>query len=136
HLGSTRLVTDAGRNTLEKTEYFPFGEESAAPGPETKKFTGHERDYNSASGWNLDYMDARDYSPSVGRFLSVDPSSKLRLQQPQSWNRYAYSLNNPEHYTGQGREVHAYILRGDRGGVCRDRLHIRVPGPAHGVGSS
>ncbi|MGZ5446315.1 MAG: RHS repeat-associated core domain-containing protein, partial [Thermoanaerobaculia bacterium] len=96
HLGSTRLVTDAGRNTLEKTEYFPFGEESAAPGPETKKFTGHERDYNAASGWNLDYMHARYYSPALGRFLSVDPvlDVKRSIREPQSWNRYSYVVNN------------------------------------------
>ena len=100
HLGSTRLVTNASRTILEKTEYFPFGEESTTPGPETKKFTGHERDYNSASGFSLDYMHARYYSANLGRFLSVDPTwESADVKRPQSWNRYSYVLSNPVNAT-------------------------------------
>jgi RHS repeat-associated protein len=56
---------------------------------ERMKFTGHERDAT-----NLDYMHARSYLPWTGRFLSVDPGG-FDPSQPQSWNRYAYVLNNP-----------------------------------------
>ena len=55
-------------------------------------FTGKERD--SESG--LDNFGARYNSSSVGRFVSVDPSSRsVRRGNPQTWNRYTQSLNNP-----------------------------------------
>lgn len=108
HLGSARLITDAGKGIVEKLEYFPFGEENVTPGGETKKFTGHERDFNTASGWNLDYMHARYYAGGLGRFLSTDPVYG-NLSRPQSWNRYAYVLNNPVGYVDpDGRQALAY----------------------------
>jgi RHS repeat-associated protein len=180
HLGSIRLTTAGTTGVLTRShEFWPFGEEITSTVQESfervqpMKFTGHERDYisavNTESTDYLDYMHARYYTATLGRFLSVDPSPRLRLQQPQSWNRYAYALNNPgkyvdpdgrdtvvfivsngsnwdekaghaavwvesgnrsggvshggydiggygwkgflEHYTGRGREVHAYILK-------------------------
>jgi RHS repeat-associated protein len=39
------------------------------------------------------HLGARDYNPTTGRFLSVDPL--LDLTDPQSINGYAYSANNP-----------------------------------------
>lgn len=59
-------------------------------------FTGKERD--SESG--LDDFGARYYSSNSGRFISVDPSLiSVRPEDPQSWNRYSYALNNPLAYT-------------------------------------
>jgi RHS repeat-associated protein len=59
---------------------------------EPKKFTGHER-----NGGGRDYMHARYYEYSMGRFLSVDPYLDVNtsLSNPQRWNRYAYVSNNP-----------------------------------------
>jgi len=57
-------------------------------------FTGHEY----LSWFNLYNMNGRLYDPLVGRFLSPDPY----VQDPgnsQSYNRYAYCLNNPLKYT-------------------------------------
>ena len=61
-----------------------------------QRFTGHERDERVG----LDYMLARYYEASLGRFLSTDPVAKpgRNLQSPQRWNRYAYTLNNPLKY--------------------------------------
>jgi len=39
-------------------------------------------------------MVARYYSSSLGRFLGVDPRDGEPVD-PQSWNRYEYTLNNP-----------------------------------------
>ncbi|HEY4380105.1 MAG TPA: RHS repeat-associated core domain-containing protein [Acidobacteriaceae bacterium] len=66
-----------------------FGEVSAIP----PRYTGKERD--SESG--LDYMDARYYGSSMGRFMSPDPifASAARVMDPQQWNMYAYARNNP-----------------------------------------
>jgi RHS repeat-associated protein len=54
------------------------------------KFTSHERD----EGLMLDYMLARYYGASMGRFLSVDPVDGTP-GNPQTWNLYAYVTNNP-----------------------------------------
>jgi RHS repeat-associated protein len=64
------------------------------------RFTGHERDFAQLSRIvttpYLDYMHARYYSPTVGRFLSVDPIMPVEaMRAPQLWNRYAYVGNNP-----------------------------------------
>ena len=56
-------------------------------------FTGKERD--SESG--LDYFGARYYGSALGRFTSPDPKiiTKQRVMDPQQWNRYSYTRNNP-----------------------------------------
>jgi RHS repeat-associated protein len=74
--------------------YLPFGEERPSqidPTLSDKSFTGHERDTESG----LDYMMARYYSSSLGRFMAVDPGYDTALEDPQSWNKYAYTRNNP-----------------------------------------
>jgi RHS repeat-associated protein len=110
HLGSTRIVTDAAGNAKTRHDYLPFGEEIsllstnygnrlAIPGytstildGPTQKFTAKERD--SESG--LDYFGARYHSAAQGRFTSVDPSRmSARITNPQSFNRYSYTLNRP-----------------------------------------
>jgi RHS repeat-associated protein len=40
-------------------------------------------------------MMARYYSSSLGRFMAVDPGDDTGLENPQSWNKYAYVRNNP-----------------------------------------
>ena len=56
------------------------------------RFTGKERD--SESG--LDYFGARYYGSTMGRWMSPDPGNiGADPTNPQSWNMYAYVLNNP-----------------------------------------
>ncbi len=44
----------------------------------------------------VSHFGARYMSASLGRFTSVDPgNAAARASQPQSWNAYAYVLNNP-----------------------------------------
>jgi len=40
-------------------------------------------------------MMARYYSSSLARFMAVDPGNDTQLENPQSWNKYAYVRNNP-----------------------------------------
>src|SRR5208283_939459 len=55
-------------------------------------FTGKERDTESGN----DDFGARYYSSAMARFLSPDPLlNSGRPDNPQTWNRYAYVLNNP-----------------------------------------
>jgi RHS repeat-associated protein len=61
--------------------------------PTDKKFTGQRLD---ATG--LYYYGARYYDATIGRFISAD--SKIPdPANPQSFNRYAYCINNPLKYT-------------------------------------
>ncbi|MGH9473162.1 MAG: RHS repeat-associated core domain-containing protein, partial [Terriglobales bacterium] len=45
----------------------------------------------------FDYFGARYYGSALGRFLTPDPAGLAAVDpgNPQSWNRYAYALNNP-----------------------------------------
>jgi RHS repeat-associated protein len=106
HLSTPRLVTNASAQAVGYHVYLPFGEEWFPPSSSTqegspKKFTGQERDRDLASyaadPFSLDYMHARFYSNPYGRFLSVDPMETYD-GTPQSWNRYAYGMNNPLSY--------------------------------------
>ncbi|RPF20713.1 RHS repeat domain-containing protein [Myceligenerans xiligouense] len=45
----------------------------------------------------LTAIGARSYDPVLGRFISVDPI--MDLSDPQQWNAYAYSNNNPTTWT-------------------------------------
>jgi RHS repeat-associated protein len=60
----------------------------------------------------LDYFGARYLSSAMGRFASVDPSMEsVVLRNPQSWNRYAYTINNPLRYIDPNGEL--WIASGD-----------------------
>jgi len=98
HLGTPRLVTKELSVLAGKHSYYPFGAEMNLTPPESAvelmKYTGHERDIVAATNGSVDYMHARYYNANLGRFLSVDPILG-KTQEPQTWNRYAYALNNP-----------------------------------------
>lgn len=102
HLGSTRLITDANRQVVTRNTYYPFGgyTTGAIEGSEALQFTGHERDdLGSNDAGHLDYMHSRFYTPHLGRFLAVDPAAEsMDPGSPQSFNRYAYAMNNPLRY--------------------------------------
>jgi RHS repeat-associated protein len=94
HLGTPRVLLDNAGNVISRHHYMPYGEEMpfVAQGSTTKRqFTGHERDPESG----LDYMRARYYSASLGRFIGADPGDDLLLGDPQTWNTYVYVRNNP-----------------------------------------
>ena len=60
-----------------------------------EKTTGKERDTETG----LDYFGARYMSSSQGRFSSPDPYGLgARLREPQTWNMYSYTMNNPMRY--------------------------------------
>jgi RHS repeat-associated protein len=105
HLGSPRVVTNASGGVVSRHDYMPFGEElGSGVGARTtamgfvvnagmrQKFTSKERDIETG----LDYFEARYFASTQGRFTTVDPlAGSGRAPTPQSWNRYAYVLNNP-----------------------------------------
>ncbi len=95
-LGSSRLASTQLRALYSSTAYAPFGEQYATAGTSDASFTG--QDPNTVSSL-YDFMD-RKFSPSQGRWVSPDPVGMAAVDptNPQSWNRYAYVINNPLFY--------------------------------------
>ncbi|HET9712422.1 MAG TPA: RHS repeat-associated core domain-containing protein, partial [Pyrinomonadaceae bacterium] len=107
HLGTPRMVFDQSgtQANVKRHDYLPFGEELfagtggrtvaqgyAALDPVRQQFTAQERDVETG----LDYFKARYFSSAQGRFTSPDPLlASAETENPKSWNRYAYVLNNP-----------------------------------------
>jgi RHS repeat-associated protein len=92
HLGSSRVVWSV--NGSDDSDFYPFGGERviSSGAANQYKFTGKERDAESG----LDNFGARYDSSSMGRFMSPDPLlNSGHPSNPQTWNRYAYTLNNP-----------------------------------------
>ena len=97
HLGTTRLITSSTGAVVSRHDYEPFGVEIPPTNEDatnSHKYTGHERD--ALSG--MDYMHARFYGSSIGRFMRPDPING-NPANPQSWNLYAYVRNNPVNAT-------------------------------------
>ncbi|MBL0240344.1 MAG: RHS repeat-associated core domain-containing protein [Chloracidobacterium sp.] len=106
HLGSPRINTDVTGAVASRHDYHPFGEEIAtsqrtsvlgyADDTIRKQFTGYEIDGET----DLDFAMARMYANRLGRFSSIDFGNAGALDiEPQSWNAYSYSLNNPVNIT-------------------------------------
>lgn len=91
-LGSPVARTDAAGNLVSRTRYEPYGLTAAGATP-TIGFTGHVNDADTG----LVYMQQRYYDPVAGRFLSIDPVT-TDANTGGSFNRYAYSNNNPYKY--------------------------------------
>jgi RHS repeat-associated protein len=108
-LGSVTNLTSSAGVTQWTYDYHPFGvartttkNSNQAPS-NTVQFAG---EYLDATG--LYYMRARQYAPSTGRFLSVDP--KVQPASKSYYAAYAYSRDNPVTFVDpMGR---------DTGGVC------------------
>lgn len=112
-LGTPRIILDQSGSlaNVSRHDYLPFGEELFAGsfGRTTalgytnadgvrQKFSEKERDNETG----LDYFGARYYASIQGRFTGADPLlSSASVGSPQSWNRYAYAVNNPLRYLDQ-----------------------------------
>ena len=91
-LGSSRLATTPARKLYGDVSYAPFGESYAQSGTVDLSFTGKNQD--TVSGL-YDFL-YREYSPAQGRWIACDPigSGAADPADPQTWNEYAYALNN------------------------------------------
>jgi RHS repeat-associated protein len=100
-LGSTRAtetIQQYGGGWTTRN-YYPFGEEITSTASDQYKFASTYRD--SATG--LDYAINRYYASGTARFLTPDPyQASGGPADPQSWNRYAYALNDPVNYKDPG----------------------------------
>lgn len=93
HQGTGQLSIAAADLALNQRRTLPFGGprgETPKSWPGTKGFVGGTDDTKSTG---LTHLGAREYDPSTGRFISVDPI--MLLTDPQQMNGYAYSNNSP-----------------------------------------
>jgi|SRR5579884_3284317 len=80
------------------------------------QFTGKERDTETG----LDFFGPRYLSSAQGRFTSPDePFIWADPENPQSWNLYAYGLNNPLVYSDPtGHEPCENGINPENGNIC------------------
>jgi len=107
HLGSLSVVTNETGGVVERLSYDPWGRRrntngSNDPGSSVSEsnikdtvvphgYTEHEM----LDSFGLIHMNARLQSPSVGRFITADTALGGPASFTQSYNRYAYCMNNP-----------------------------------------
>jgi RHS repeat-associated protein len=102
-LSSTSLMTDASGTQIDTTmKYLPFGGTLSGSVPTDKLFTGQRLDSTG-----LYYYGARNYDPTIGRFISPDIIVPNPFN-PQSLNRYSYCLNNPLKYIDPSGHIVGY----------------------------
>jgi len=90
HHGTGSIAINASTLSCQRRRSLPYGgARGTQPGGfGSKGFVGGTNDPTG-----LTHVGAREYDPSVGRFISIDPM--FDLSDPQSWNGYAYANNAP-----------------------------------------
>jgi RHS repeat-associated protein len=98
-VGNGRVWQDVAGTVTQQAAYAAFGDGLFSPGGGSCCNLAAGM-YDSAwqdSANNTYHTLNREYSPSQGRWLTPDPAglTAMDLSKPQTWNRYAYALNNP-----------------------------------------
>lgn len=93
HLRSVRSVLDGGANVVATLDYDPFGAVAARTGTEFFRYSFSAREYDANLG--AYYFGARYYDPRLQRFLTPDDQLGGSLIDRDSFNIYAYVLNDP-----------------------------------------
>jgi RHS repeat-associated protein len=99
-LGSTTVTTDEQGALFSELRYDAWGEvryplDGHNPGPSDYTYTGQ---YSNVDDFGLLYYNARWYDPTIARFVQAD-SIVPDPDNSQSFDRFAYGLNNPSRYT-------------------------------------
>ncbi|MFJ2214784.1 polymorphic toxin-type HINT domain-containing protein [Streptomyces sp. NPDC101062] len=97
HHGTGQLAVNAADLSLTQRRALPFGAprgDTPKAWPGTRGFVGGTDD-TKATG--LTHLGAREYDPSTGRFVSVDPL--IDPKDPESLSGYTYAHNSPVSYS-------------------------------------
>jgi RHS repeat-associated protein len=98
HNTAETQITDTGQ-TVTRRRTLPFGE-IRGPEPSWVGERGFVDGTRDSTG--LTHLGAREYDPTLGRFISVDPV--IDTGDPQTMNGYAYANNSPtSHSDPDGR---------------------------------
>ncbi|WP_407939987.1 RHS repeat-associated core domain-containing protein [Micromonospora tarapacensis] len=95
HHGTEQVQINADDLTTNRRRHLPYGEDRSATQPTfsgTRGFVGGTQDDTG-----LTHLGAREYDPTLGRFISIDPI--MDLANPQQMHGYAYSNNSPVTYS-------------------------------------
>ncbi|MFC9083865.1 RHS repeat-associated core domain-containing protein [Streptomyces sp. NPDC057062] len=116
--GTGTLQIDSQTQQVTRRQYKPFGEARDQSGNwiGQQGYVGGIQDDNTG----LTNLGAREYDPTIGRFLSPDPV--LNPGDPQSWNAYDYADDTP-------------VTTSDPSGLCPADL-CGVGYPIGGTGTS
>ncbi|WP_406446857.1 polymorphic toxin-type HINT domain-containing protein [Streptomyces sp. NBC_01613] len=109
--GTGTLAIDSQSQQVTRRQYKPFGESRDQTGTwiGQQGYVGGTQDDNTG----LTNLGAREYDPTIGRFLSPDPI--LDPGSPQGWNAYDYAGDSP-------------VTASDPSGLCRaDQCGIGYP---------
>jgi RHS repeat-associated protein len=98
--GTVRALSTVSGTNSQNCPSLPFGDalQNCTGSPwYPLQFTGDEHDNES----NLEHTLFRQYSGTQGRWTVPDPAGLAAVDptNPQTWNRYAYVMNNPLSYT-------------------------------------
>ncbi|MCG5446106.1 hypothetical protein NIE79_004671 [Micromonospora sp. NIE79] len=92
HHGTAEATIRSSDLAVTRRRSLPFGAERGTtptwPSMMDKGFVGGTKDNTG-----LTHLNAREYDPTIGSFISVDPV--MDLADPQQWHGYAYSRHNP-----------------------------------------
>ncbi|MEV6331109.1 RHS repeat-associated core domain-containing protein [Streptomyces sp. NPDC051909] len=134
HHGTQSLaITSDAAQTFSKRYTTPFGDKrggAVGSWPTDKRFLGKTADDDTG----LTHVNAREYDPGIGQFLSVDPDFNASRQQ--SLNGYAYAGNNPATLSdGTGLAVPECMQPSKYGITCRGGIPVSS-GSGSGSGGS
>jgi RHS repeat-associated protein len=92
-VGTALIISQGGGWPVWQGLFAPFGQEvDTLPSIDQNKFATYQHENES----NLEHAGFRKYASIQGRFTSPDPYlGSIALENPQSWNRYAYAGNTP-----------------------------------------
>jgi RHS repeat-associated protein len=88
---SNATVTNDENPVVTRRRSLPFGDvrgDKPSAWPGEKGFVG-----GTIDNTGLTHLGAREYDPSLGRFISVDPL--MDVGDPQQWNAYNYANDTP-----------------------------------------
>ena len=108
------MFTNQGGTAIEDMLFYPWGDVWQSWGSGGYIFA--KLPYDDVTT-NTNLTTARVNSPNFGRWFTPDPAGKgaVRLDDPQTWNMYAYVRNNPTTLTDPSGLDTAEPLNGSQG---------------------
>ena len=95
HLGSLAIQTNNSGAVTGSNVFLPFGDLLSSTTSDVFQYTGLPQDTENSSAHAM----FRNLSTTQSRWLRPDPyNGSYDITNPQSFNRYAYAMNNPLAY--------------------------------------